>query len=186
MSTRPFLFIIFGPSGVGKTTVAEVIAKKFKLKIFSTDQIRRTPKFKNKADYFQARAIFFPYKLRKQFYQTLMAQGKTKLASSRSVILDATFSSPWMWQMAQRLAKQTQARLVPIEVIFQNLPAEKIHDRLFKRVKKDNGSAKPEVHWKYQNRYQSLAKKHFLVNNDGSKNELKKQVKKIIKKLHNI
>ena len=112
-----------------------------------------------------------------------MAEGKKELMAGKNVLFDATFSNPWMWKMAENLLAQTQARLVPIEVVFEKISPKEIEKRLQKRFQKDPGAALPKTHFIYKNRYHPLRKKHFIVNNDVDKKNLQKQVKKIIESI---
>jgi len=176
----PKLFIIFGFSGVGKSTAAEIIAKKIKVKIFATDEIRRLREFKSRFVHYQKSGKFFPKNLRRQIYRRLLAGGKKELQKGNNVIFDATFSSPWMWQLVERLSEEIEIRIIPIEIVLQKISDEMITQRLIKRCRIDKFAAKPEIYWAYKNRYQSYAQKHFVVNNDGTKLELKKQVLEIL------
>ncbi len=179
----PKIFIIFGLSGAGKTTVSDIIAKKIKVKIFSTDRIRRTKPFKAQSDHYQKTGKFFPKIFRRQLYLKLISSGKKELLKNNNVILDATFSSPWNWQLAERLADQTKAKLIPIEVALEKIPDHQLERRLEKRIEKDKFAARPEIHWAYKNRWQSYEKKHYLLNNDGSRASLKKQVIELLNEI---
>jgi len=183
MTKPPKLFIIFGPSGAGKTTAGAVMAEKIKVEIFSTDKIRRTKPFRAKTHDYQKTGKFFPKTLRRQFYLKLMADGKKELLKGHNVILDATFSSAWMWQMAEKLAAQTRAQMIPMEIILEKISDATLKRRLENRLKQDQQAAQPQIYWAYKNRFQPYAQKHFVINNDGSRAKLRKQILEILNEI---
>lgn len=183
MSKKPILFITSGFPVSGKSTVASIIAKKFRIKIFTTDKIWREKEFKAEAMQHHKSKTFFSPSLRRRFYRKLMAYGQKELLAGRSVVLDGTFSTKWMIELAKNLARKNQIKLVPIRVELDKISPQEIIKRGDKRKKKDKQAADAKLYWKYKNKAKSLPKDFIIINNDGNLADLKKQVNKIIAKI---
>lgn len=183
MQHQPTLFIVCGPSGAGKSTVARIIAKKFKIKIFSNDQIRRSKIFKDRTEPYVQRGKFFPNHLRRQFYEQLANYAQKELIKGKNVILDATFSDKWTHQFIYRLITETNAELILIELKLDQIAALKIKQRLDKRLKQDENAARPNICLEYKKRFRSFPEPRFVINNNGTLDELQYQIQKILKQI---
>lgn len=182
-NNKPVLVIIAGKSGAGKTTAAKLISKKIHAKVFSTDQIRRTKEFKIIAAPYQKTGKLFPSWLRHRFYRELMERAQKQLKHGRNVILDATFSEPWMFQMANHIAMGSSARVVAVEVIIKKLNERKIMERLTRRVKRDKGAALPKTFWAYPSRRYLKVRSAITIRNDGTILTLRRQVGRMLKRI---
>jgi len=181
-NNKPVLVIIAGKSGAGKTTAAKFISKKIHAKVFSTDQIRRTKEFKTITAPYQKIGKIFPAWLRRRFYRELMRQAREQLKRGRNVILDATFSEPWMFQMANHIAMGSSARVVAVEVIIKKLNERKIMERLTRRVKRDKGAAPPKTFWAYPSRHYLKIRSAITIRNDGTVATLRKKINTALRK----
>jgi predicted kinase len=183
MPSKPILFVITGLTGAGKSTVAKMIAKKLKIKAFATDKIRQNKTFKERFEFHRKNERFFPWRLKSQVYKKMMMLGKKELLAGRSVILDATFVNQKARQIARQLATRTKAKLIPIEVKLDKITVEKIEQRFKKRLKKDKKAAPLRVHYIHKHRHRPLTGKHFVIKNDGTLTDLRRQVNQILKKV---
>lgn len=178
----PVLVIVAGRSGAGKSTTARLIARRLHAKVFTTDQIRRAKQFRAITAPYQKIGKLFPAWLRRRFYRELMKLAREQLKKGHNVILDATFSEPWMFQMVSQLAAGGSARVIAIEVIIKKLNERKIMQRLVRRVKRDKGAAPPKTFWAYPTRRYLPPRIAVAVQNDGTIASLRQQITRVLKR----
>lgn len=179
---KPTLFIIAGPPGVGKSTVAKQIGNKLNIKIFSNDKVRWLKGFKKEYKKYRKSNSQYPTRFRKKIYNQLLKFGENEILNGKSIILDATFSREWQRNLAKNLAKEVKAKLVSIDVRLDKLSDEKIIKRFKDRLKKDKKATLPKIYFLYKRYYQPFTKPNFIINNDTTLQNLKKQVQYILKK----
>lgn len=177
------IFMLVGPSGVGKTTISKQLEKYFKIKSLTTDKIRRLKSFETEYKKYRQAGVNFPTSFRKKTYAKLLELGETEILRGKSIIFDATFSRDWQRSLVKDLAKKMKMQLVSIEVRLDKLSKDKIIKRFKDRLKKDKKAALPENYFIYKKYYQAMAKPNFVIDNDGTLAELRKKVNTIIKKM---
>ena len=93
--SEPFVLVVMGRVGTGKTTVAKQLASELDWPLFSSDQIRKilaavpltirtSPELREK---------IYSNQMTQQTYEKLVEEGLAALAVHSGVVLDATFSS---------------------------------------------------------------------------------------------
>jgi aminoglycoside phosphotransferase family enzyme/predicted kinase len=127
--SEPFLLVVMGRIGTGKTTVARQLASEFDWPAFSSDQIRkmlsRVPLTVRTAP--ERRARVYSEEMTKETYQNLLKNGLAAVPSHGGVVLDATFSS----RIYRDLLREECARAhVPFQVIELDADYQEIANRL--------------------------------------------------------
>jgi len=130
---KPFLAIMFGVSGSGKSFVAEEIVAKFGAICLSSDNLRRQ---KGNKDYSS--------KGRAQIYQELFSQAELVLQNGFAAIIDATFLNSNQRDQALQLAQKWQ---VPLLIVACEASMFEIEQRLNLRAqnKANNSDATIKV-----------------------------------------
>lgn len=177
------LIIVTGPPGVGKSTIAKQISKKLNIKVFSNDKVRHLKEFSEEYEKYRKANAQYPTRFRKKMYNQLIQLGMDEIFKGKSVILEATFSRDWQRNLAKRFAQKAKAKLVSIDVRIDQLSEEKIIKRFTDRLKKDKKATLPKIYYLYKKYHQIFIKPTFILNNDGTKADLKKQINHILTKI---
>ncbi len=105
-SARVVLGAVSGLPGAGKSTVARGAAERLGWPVLRSDEIRR--------ELFAGRDDAYSEEATTRTYEELLGRASRLLRLGRSVVMDATFSSPRWQQAAERLAADTSSDLVVI------------------------------------------------------------------------
>jgi uncharacterized protein len=94
--SEPFVLVVMGRIGTGKTTIAKQLANELDWPVFSSDKIRKTlagmPLSKRTPT--GLRDKVYSEQMTRETYKKLLESGLAALATNSGVILDATFSNP--------------------------------------------------------------------------------------------
>ncbi|OGY52413.1 MAG: hypothetical protein A3J59_00705 [Candidatus Buchananbacteria bacterium RIFCSPHIGHO2_02_FULL_56_16] len=179
---KPTLFAVGGIPGVGKSTVAKQIATTFKIKRFTTDNLKLAKQFRRLTAPYRKSGAMFPPSLRRRFYRQLADWGETELRRGRSVVLDATFSNAKLRSVVYRLVKVTNVRPMLIEIIKGELKDAAMISRMRRRHRADHRATPPMVYLTYYRYHAPFPRDWHRISNDGTKAELKKKVTDLLKK----
>ncbi len=134
--SQPFLLVIMGRIGTGKSTLARQLASELDWPVFSSDRIRKTlagvPLLERTAP--ELRPKVYSSEMTDRTYQELVGQGLAALATSGGVILDATFSSRAKRDYLRDECAKASALLQMVELKTEN-------EEVARRLKARTGSA---------------------------------------------
>lgn len=165
---KPFLLIITGLVGTGKTTVAQVLNQSLGFTVISSDITRKKlagiAPTEHRFEEFSG-GIYsadFSHKT----YDEMLAQAKKLLSQRNSVIIDASFKKKEERERAKSLAEEVNANFIVIECV---LDEKTIKIRLEQRLKQGSIS---DGNWEiYQSQKQDFDKimefqpeNHIIVN----------------------
>ncbi|MFV1956997.1 MAG: AAA family ATPase, partial [bacterium] len=130
----PTLFLMCGLMGSGKSSVAEGLAGKLSLSIFSSDRVRKElagidPGEGRKVPF---DSDIYSREMTRRTYEKMDENAAGVLRSGGSVVLDATFADPVRRKAAFDTARKTGAR--PI-ILYLEADEETLRTRLRKRAK---------------------------------------------------
>jgi len=108
------LIIICGLPGVGKSLIAEKLAKKLQAEHISIDGIRR--KYLKDNKYFRYEDKSFPKEERNLAYKKMLEVARNKLKQNKNIILESSFSTAAKRKRIIRLAKQINQKYFLIEI----------------------------------------------------------------------
>ena len=132
---RPTLWIVCGLIGSGKSTIAAALAKPLKVKILSSDFIRKkmfelSPQEPALAAFEEG--LYTPV-VTARTYENMLLQAKVEISSGNSVILDATFGKRQHRKAFRRMAKEMGANVIFVECFC---PDSELRQRLAGRQSK--------------------------------------------------
>jgi predicted kinase len=110
----PWLLIVGGMMGAGKTTLAESLAESLSAEQLHTDEVRRELQGAEKSDDGYGEGKYTLAK-RMRVYEELLRRAAVGLEHNASVVLDGTFSSTESRAAAQACARRLQADLFYVE-----------------------------------------------------------------------
>jgi aminoglycoside phosphotransferase family enzyme/predicted kinase len=148
----PWLLVVGGPSGTGKSTLAAALAEHCGAAVLRTDLIRRewfsvldTPRADATRSLATTDEPLYTPQARQEVYAVLFRRAAAWLAQGASVILDGTFSSAESIQGVLRLWGHGAPRLLAIQC---DCPAEIARQRIAQRrlAGQDASQAGPDVH----------------------------------------
>ncbi|MEK6776308.1 MAG: AAA family ATPase [bacterium] len=130
---RPYLMIMTGLTGTGKTTVAEPLSREMDAALFQSDRIRKEladiPVEEHRFESFDQG--IYSAEFTRRTYQALMHKAEEALKNQQSVIMDATFLKKEDRVQAYRIAEQIG---VPFFVIEVTCPEQEVERRLSLRL----------------------------------------------------
>jgi uncharacterized protein len=131
---RPILLIMVGPTGSGKTTVAQVVAKRLGLTVISSDvvlkQLASVPLTEHRFE--KTGTGIYSAEFSRRTYERLYSEAHKILSQGDSVVLDATFLNITGRRRAKELADETGAEFFALEC---RLDEANIRQRLEDRLK---------------------------------------------------
>ena len=134
LNKKPFLLVIFGQIGTGKTYLAEELSKITGAKLLRSDVIRKKmlgiPLFEHRK---RGLEKIYSHKTTLRVYKKMISQGLKLLKKGNFVILDATFPNQFYRQMVIRPAERKK---IPYFFVECKASEKKILERLRKRGKK--------------------------------------------------
>ena len=154
----PFVLVVFGLSGMGKSTLSDSLSDTLDVEVISSDAVRAqfSPSEDRKAGYGKGR---YAEANRRRVYEEMFRRAESLLEQGSSVILDATFLAAEMRQEAVSLARRNEAQ--PLLIRCQcpdDVALERIATRtasgaslseagveVFRRQKADMGGDLPDV-----------------------------------------
>lgn len=154
------LFVLVGFQGVGKSTVAQTIARRTGATIISSDAVR---------------AELFPdsqYTLEEtaRVFEELYARAEKNLREQKSVVLDAMFMKQHERKSASTVARNTGAHFQIIEVITK---PDVLKKRLDHRQAQDPKAATYEHYLRAQTWLEPVEEPHIIIDNSGTADDLR-------------
>ena len=131
---KPFLFIVTGLTGTGKSTVALKIAVDYHAHQINTDVVRKElagmDQFERHHDQFNT-GLYDPKNI-DGTYEKVMEKASGLLNKGENVVVDATFQKKKYRDMAHKVAKENKAIYIMIRCVCPDIVVKK---RLDERVK---------------------------------------------------
>lgn len=185
MSEKPFLVIMTGLTGTGKTEIAKKIAKIKKYKILSSDVERKKMlNIKLEEHHFDAfEKGIYTKDITVKVYNKLFELAEKYLIKKVSVIIDASFLKKNYRESAQELAKRVNSKFLCIEVVCAE---ETVRRRLALRLKKSNNPSdgRIEIYEKQKEIFEAITnlppENYIKVD---TTNGIEKPIEKILLKL---
>lgn len=146
------LLVFCGLPGTGKTTVANIIAKKFGIVVISTDYIRK--RIFEKPTY---------QKFEKEIIYKVMLLLAEHLSKSGTCILDAVFTKGKNRNAVKEMAKKNDTQVCFIEFVCDE-------DIIFKRIagkKRKLSDADYGIYLKLKKEYEPIEFEHIVVDTSG-------------------
>ena len=155
--SKPSLFIVCGPSGVGKTTVARHLAEKTGAVVLTTEAVilELFPLHSNKG---QDRD--FSTEELDAGYEEIYKRADAILASKKSVILDGVFRSEAQRQNAAALAKKHH---VPFSLVVVTCPEHVVKERVTKRLKEGKQPGGFQNHLYLKRLFEDVKENHTII-----------------------
>ena len=184
---KNLLFITSGLTGTGKTTTAKKISIDYRANLISTDEVRKElegiDKYERHHDAYNT-GLYSPEKMIKT-YEKIIEKANILLKEGENVILDATFKTNKLREMAERIASENKSRLIILHTIC---PEKIVKNHLQKRVqKKSISDGRWEIYLKQKDTFEQLKKEDNVIDIDVSKKSFVYQIKvfnKIINKAY--
>lgn len=161
-TTEPWLVVLCGLPGVGKSTVAEFVAKRLGAKRLRTDVIRKElyddPQYTD-------REI-------ERVYRELFDRTESALKAGDPIVLDGTFAKRGRRRTAKAIATGVGAGFRLLEVVCERPVAEaRIADR-----RDGMSDADIEVYREFREEFHPIEMYHVAIDNSGSQAETREQV----------
>ncbi len=132
--TSPFLVIMFGLAGTGKSGVADLLSDQMGFQVIRSDEVRKEIAGVNRAEhrYGDFEEGIYSKEMTEKTYRVLIDRAKGLLADNRSVILDACFLKEDERRQAREIAEETGSRFA---IIVTTCPDEVVEKRIGQRMR---------------------------------------------------
>lgn len=183
------LVITCGLAGTGKSTVARGVARRLDGDLLLSDVVRKEmeglePSRRVPEEF--RKGLYAP-DVTERAYAALLAKAHEQLMAGRNVVLDASFIRRDHRKAAARLARETGAQFVCIEVTASD---SAVRERLSGRMRrgKDPSDARWDIYVKQKRRYQRPTEvpSERLITIDNTSPSRKKDIAPILRRLHAI
>ncbi len=164
---RPTVIVICGLTGTGKTTVAHAVSQETGFRLISSDVVRKElagiPLSEHRYEEFEKGIYTRDFTV--TTYNEMMKMGEVFLKKGISIILDATFMAEIFRDMAEELAKRTNARICFVECRLED---NIVRQRLDERMKKEGtpSDGRWEVYLKQKEQYEAFTRKPSALSVD--------------------
>ncbi|NIP31106.1 MAG: AAA family ATPase [Candidatus Dadabacteria bacterium] len=185
--SKPFVIVVFGLIGTGKSTIAKLLAEELSAVVVSSDKVRKeitSTKLTERKFKGYSKGIYTS-NITNKTYKELLRRGIKEINNGNNVILDASYSKKLFREMVKAKAKQHNVSLLFIET---SASKNTIRKRLLERERKKTISdARWEIFEDFKKQYEKpedLNKNIYLkINTNKNKEET---VDKTFKKLINM
>lgn len=157
----PTLYVVFGPPGVGKTTVGEMLATELGIDHSKTDTLRHS--LIQEPTYSQTETAMV--------YDELLKRARSTLADGNGVVCDGTFSNGVYRQQAKRVAQQTGSQL---RLLFVTCDDESVRERITDRD--GLSDADIDVYESIVDEFDPIEQAYTTIDNSGSLAETRSQL----------
>lgn len=165
---RPRAAVVCGPPGVGKTTVAELVARRLDADILRTDVIRKElrpePAYTDEED--------------RRVYDEMLTRARGSLAAGTSVVLDGTFRDAEHRRRARDVASRLDADFTLLRIECE--PAV-VGDRIESRTD-DASDADFEVYQEFRDAFDPVSMDHVTVDNSHGIERTTRQVERHVRR----
>ncbi len=173
---RPYLVIMSGLTGTGKTRVAEALASELDMALFQSDRIRKEicglPPKDHRFEAF-GEGIYSKETSRK-IYELLLSKAEEALRQGRPVILDATYLKRGERDAARELAEKHR---VPFFILEVTCPEDQVKKRLSNRIREVGAisDGRWEIYVAQKNIKEPItgiaSERHFVVDTSGKEDD---------------
>jgi predicted kinase len=127
---KPFVVLVCGLTGSGKSTVARELAARLNLRLINSDVVRKQMASKSGQQTVPLNEGIYSPAMTEKTYAGMVSEAKKQLVEGQGVILDATFGRRSQRERVVELAEQYGA---PFAVIHCSAPPASIEQRLKER-----------------------------------------------------
>ena len=127
---QPFLVLLCGLTGTGKTTLAQELSQRLNLPVFSSDAIRKALTGKPGRETVPMNAGIYRQPMTEKTYGKIVREAEKQILSGRGAILDATFAQRANRQKVTRMAAKHN---VPVFLVHCFATDATIKNRLAQR-----------------------------------------------------
>ena len=128
---RPFLVLLCGLTGSGKTTLAEQLSERLNLPVFSSDAIRKSVVARPGHENTSMNVEIHHQSVTEKTYGKIVREAEKQILGGRGAILDATFAQRANREKVSRMAAKHN---VPVFLIHCSATDAIIKERLARRV----------------------------------------------------
>ena len=182
--SRPFLIITVGLTGTGKSTLANLLARRLGLTVISSDIMRKKlasiPLTEHRFE--EMESGIYSASFSRMTYEKLFSEAREILSQGDPVILDASFIRGEDREKALRLAEEVQAEFAVVECILDEAT---VRQRLEQRLKEAAVSdGRPEVYELQKRNFQPVTEvppaRHYVID---TAQPLTEQVTRIVESM---
>lgn len=160
--SRPCAAVVCGLPGVGKSTVAEQVARRLDAELVRTDVVRKElypdPAYTDEEE--------------QRVYDELLGRARQTLAAGRSVVLDGTFHDAEYRNRARDLSTRLNADFTLFRIECE---IEVVRERIESRTD-DASDADFEVHVEFRDLFDPISLDHVTVDNTHGRDRTERQI----------
>lgn len=164
--SRPRAAVVCGVPGVGKTTVAELVAQRLDAELLRTDVVRKElmpdPEYTDEET--------------RRVYDELLGRARRTLAAGRNVVLDGTFHDADYRKRARDITNRLDAEFTLLRIECES---EVVRDRIEARSG-DASDADFEVHAEFRDIFEPISMDHVTVDNTHGLDRTARQIEQHI------